>query len=101
MLGMDHGLGVRELRIENEVLQVQVDYFIYLFEKDDVTVSTITPSFEEGLQEVLEIRLQEYDTPVTTAEARLIAINLVSSWKAGTLSKDMLIRIMRTEKKIK
>jgi hypothetical protein len=77
-----------------------MNLLIYLFEKE-ITVENLTKSFEEGIMATLEIRLQEYDTPVTPSEASEMARVLVSNWKAGTLSKEKLVAILRKEKKIK
>ena len=98
MLGLGVGVGTRELMIERSVAEVQLKLFIYLFE-NDMTVARLTPSFEEALTAVLEMRLQEYDTPVSPAEATEMARIMVSNWKAGTLSKQMLVKILRKEKK--
>lgn len=98
-LGVNYGLE-KELTIQEKVAEVQLNLFVYLFETD-TTVSNITKSFEEALLAVLEVRLQEYDTPVAQEEAILIARNLVESWKAGKLSKEMIVKILKKEKKIK
>ena len=75
-----------------------MNLLIYIFERE-ITVENMTKSFEEGIMATLEIRLQQdYDTPVTPAEATEMSKILISNWKKGNLSKDKLLKILKKEK---
>ena len=84
------------LRSLKEAERTMTKYFVHLFEKENCTENF--RFFEEGLEIILESNIQEYH-PVSPEEAKAKARNLINSWKAGKLSRDNLLKILKKEKK--